>query len=284
MTVQAWFSGGDVDVIPGSSVVISLTVTNLGNSTESFTLSPAGLAAAWTTIRPAYVTLFGGSQELVDVEVHPPRLPGTTAGPTSLGVRIVPQSDPDGVESIETTLAVAPTFDRRIDILQPALRSRRRAVFELMIENQGNTHASCRLHLVDPTGRVDGDFDPPAVGVEPGGSTLVRLKLRATRRQWERRSRSIPFRVDADQQGTLTAEARATLVQAPMLPERLWWRMAALLLLAGALAGAWFALIEPAIREAADDAVADRVVTAPTPTTVPGAPSTATTLPPVRTD
>ena len=79
MTVQAWFAHNEADIEPGSSVKLALTITNLGNVTESFSLSPTGLAAAWSTIRPAYVTLFGGSQETVQVEVSPPRLAGTTA-------------------------------------------------------------------------------------------------------------------------------------------------------------------------------------------------------------
>jgi hypothetical protein len=54
-------------------------------------LSPTGLAAAWSTIRPAYITLFGGSQETVQVEVSPPRLASTTAGPTALGIAWYPR-------------------------------------------------------------------------------------------------------------------------------------------------------------------------------------------------
>lgn len=269
MTVQAWFSTSDVDVAPGASAVLSLTVANIGSTTESYALAPAGLAAGWTTVRPAHITLFGGSEQTVDVEVRPPRLPSTTAGPTALGVRIVPQTDPDEVDTVETTLHVTPTYDRTVNVLQPALRSRRRATFELMVENQGNSQASCRLHLIDPTHRLDGDFDPPAVGVEPGGSTLVRLKIRATRRQWERRSRSIPFRVEADQQGTPTVVGHATFVQAPMLPERLWWRLFTLLLLGGALAGAWFGLLRPEIDRAAERAVDELEPVIPV-TTVPG--------------
>ncbi len=260
MTVQAWFSSNDIDVTPGETAVIALTVSNLGSSTESFVLSPAGLAAGWTTIRPAYVTLFGGSEETVDVEVRPPRLPSTTAGPNALGIRIVPHSDPDAVEMSETTLHITPTYDRTINMLQPALRSRRRAVYELMLENQGNTQASCRLHLIDPSRRLDGDFDPPAVGVEPGGSTLVRLKIKAVRRQWERRSRSIPFRIEADQQGTPTVTGQASFVQAPVIPERIGWRLLLVVLLIGALGGAWLGLVRPEIRRAADKAVAQRVV------------------------
>jgi hypothetical protein len=276
VTVQAWFSSNDIDVTPGETTLIALTVGNLGSSTESFALSPTGLAAGWTTIRPAYVTLFGGSEQTVDVEVRPPRLPTTTAGPNALGIRIVPHGDPDAVEMCETTLHVTPTYDRTINMLQPALRSRRRATYELMLENQGNTQASCRLHLIDPSRRIDGDFDPPAVGVEPGGSTLVRLKVRAGRRQWERRSRSIPFQVEADQQGTPTVSGQASFVQAPVIPERIGWRLVFLVLLIGAFWGAWTGLVRPEIRRAADRAVARRVVPAPVVTipaiTVPGQP------------
>jgi hypothetical protein len=268
VTVQAWFSSNDADVEPGTSVVLSLTVTNLGNTTDSFALNPVGLAAAWSTIRPAYITLFGGSQEAVTVEVSAPRLPSTTAGPTALGVRVVPQTQPDDVETAEITLHVASTFDRRIQMLQPAIRSRRRAVYELMVENAGNSQASCRMHLIDPTGRLDGDFDPPAVGIEPGGSSLIRLKLKATRRQWQRRSRPVPFRVDADQQGAPTAEATASFIQAPMVPERLWARLFGVIALAALLAGAWFGVIKPEIDDAAADAVDELAPVQVVPTTV----------------
>jgi hypothetical protein len=259
MAAQAWFSRSDIEVVPGTSAVFQLTIVNLGDTTETFSLAPVGLAAGWTTIRPGSVTLFGGSQEVVDVEVQPPLLPSTTAGPTALTVRIVPQSDPDDVGSSETTLQVGPTFTRRLHMLQPALRARRTAVYEMMLENQGNTQASCRLHLLDPTGRVDGDFDPPAAGVEPGASTLIRLKVHANRLQWERRSRTVQFTIDADQPGCPTASAPVTFVQASMIPERLFARLLALAFAAAALAAVWFGIVKPAVRDAADDAVAKQL-------------------------
>ena len=268
MAAQAWFSRGDIEVVPGTSAVFQLTIVNLGDTTESFSLAPVGLAAGWTTIRPGSVTLFGGSQEVVDVEVHPPLLPSTTAGPTALTVRIVPQSDPDDVGSSETTLQVGPTYTRRLHMLQPALRARRVAVYEMMLENQGNTQASCRLHLLDPTGRVDGDFDPPAIGVEPGASSLVRLKVHANRLQWERRSRTVQFTIDADQPGCPTASAPVTFVQASMVPERLFSRLVALLAVAAALGLVWVSLIKPAIRNAADDSVAAQLPAAMSSTSV----------------
>jgi hypothetical protein len=267
MSVQAWFSHNDVEVEPGASTVITLRVVNLGANTESFALTPSGLAAPWATVRPAHVTMFGGSEELIEVEIRPPRLSSTTAGPTALGVRIVSQGEPDHVDNVETTLHIEATHDRSIHVLQPAVRSRRRALFEFLVENQGNTQASCRLHLIDPTHRLDGDFDPPAVGVEPGGSSLVRVKVRATRRQWQRRSRSIPFRIEADQLGAETAAGVATLVQAPVLPEQLWSRLGAIVAVAGLVVAAWFAVLRPEIRRVADQAVRAHPVVVTVPVT-----------------
>jgi hypothetical protein len=276
VTVQAWFETTAVDIEPGSSIVLKLTVSNLDTATDSFSLAPVGMAAAWATVRPAYITLFGGAQSTVEVEVHTPRLSSTTAGPVSLGVRIVPHKDPDDVALAEITLLVAPTFDRRLTILQPALRSRRRAVYEMLVENKGNLQAHCQLHLIDPTGRLDGRFDPPAAGVEPGGTTVVRLHTVALHRQWDRRSRTIPFRVEADEQGAPSAAADGTFVQAPMVPERLGSRVLAAALTMGLIALGWFAVVRPAIDDAADRAVAERTgevtattVPAPTGSTVP---------------
>lgn len=255
MAAQAWFSRNETAVEPGSSAVLHLTVANLGESTDTFSIAPVGLASAWTTIRPAVVTLFGGSEEVLDIEVNPPMLPSTTAGPTALSVRIVPQANPDDVSTAETTLIVGVRSDRRILMLQPAIRTRRRATYELLFENRGNTQASCRLRLVDPSGRLDADFDPPSIGVEPGSSSVAKMKVRAKRRQWDRRSRTITFNIEADQPSYPTAVSPATFVQAPMLPEHLWGRLAAAGLAAAALGAAWFGLLKPAIDRAAEKAV-----------------------------
>ena len=272
MAAQAWFSSSDVDVVPGVVSVLQLTVVNLGESTDRFVLTPSGMAAGWTTINPPTITLFGGTQQVVDVAVLPPRLPSTTAGPSSLSIRIVPQSDPDDVRSAEAILNIGGSFERRLDVLQPVLRGRRSATYEMMLENRGNTLASCRLRLVDPSGRVEADFDPPAAGVEPGASILIRMKVHARGLRWERQGRTVPFRIDADQPGSPTATATATFVQAPMVPEHILGRIVALAALAALGLVAWVGVVKPAIRDAAKTAVRDAapaVTVAPNVTTDP---------------
>ncbi|HEY4333549.1 MAG TPA: hypothetical protein VGM78_13295 [Ilumatobacteraceae bacterium] len=257
MVAQAQFTTADSNVQPGETQTLSLAIVNLGNHTETFTLIPAGLLAGWVRLVPPTVTLFGGSMETIKVTLKPPRLSTTPAGSAPLTVRIIPQTDPDDVVIAETTIEIGAFHDRRVHLLQPVVRGRRHARYEFLLENQGNSQASCRLHLIDTSRRLDGDFDPPAVGVEPGGTSLVRLKMKAVRRHWRRGSLTLPFSIEADQQGYPTANANANFIQTPAIPERLGRRFLAVVVLAGALVGAWFGVIKPQTERAARKAARD---------------------------
>jgi hypothetical protein len=282
VTSQAWFVNREVDVSLGSTIVERIVIVNDSDREETYHLASTGLAAGWVTLRPAKVTVAPGGQDDVEVEIRPPRLPGTAAGPTGLTIRISPQRPDVDVLEATITLVVQPVRDRRLTLLYPALRGRLGATYELTLENRGNVQASCRMRLVDTTSRLEAEFQPPSVGVDPGGTVLVRARVRTTQRQWERRRRTLPFRIDAEQTGAPTVTASGTLVQTPMLPERLWsWVIGAVAVLA-LLALGWFGLVKPAIDDAADDAVDQRLTevvttTVASATTLPATTSTAPT-------
>ena len=271
MAAQAWFSLDTVSVVPGAPTSLTLHVENVGDRTESYTIIPAGLTASWTTVTRSNVTLFGGSQDVVEVVVRPPAIYSTSAGPTALAIRIVSQTDPDDEAIAEMLVDVASFDDRRITTLQPVLRARRRATFEFMVENHGNNLANCRLHLVDASNRIDGTFDPPAVGVAPGSSSLVRLSTRAQGGVFRRHDRQLDFEIEATEPDHEPATGMAALIQSPTVSVQFLGRVAGvgLALLAAVLA--WFAVVRPELRDAADRAVADRLgeVSAVPATTVP---------------
>ena len=272
VSVQTWFSSDEVVAQPGAQLTLPLSVHNLSQSTESYTIVPAGLSASWTTIERGNITLFGGSQDVVDVLVTPPAIPTTSAGPSVIAVRVIPQGEPDDAVVAEIVLAIEPFDDRRIVTLQPIQRARRRANYEFMVENHGNGLASCRLKLVDASERIDGSFDPPAVGVAPGGASLVRFKAKAQRGLFRRATRTLDFEVEAEQQGHEPAIATMSLVQPPTIPTAAIARTLAVLALLGCAAAAWFGLIRPEIRDAADASVDARIAEltpAPTDETAP---------------
>ncbi len=289
VSVQAWFAQDETTIRPGSTTSLSLSIENLGEHTEAYTIIPAGMTAAWTTVTRPNVTLFGGSHDVVEIVIRPPAIHTTTAGPTPAAVRVIPQQQPDEAIVAETLLDVQSFDDRRITMLQPLRRGRRRATYEFMVENHGNNLASCRLHLVDRTERVDGSFDPPAVGVAPGSQSLVRLRLKASSGLFRRSERQLDFEIEATEQDHDPAIAHAALIQPPSISARSAWRVLVAAAVVAAVALAWVRVVRPEIRDAADRAVDDRLAelnTSPTATTIavnpaPGDSVVETTLPPV---
>ncbi|NNE12011.1 MAG: hypothetical protein HKN41_07160 [Ilumatobacter sp.] len=283
MSVQVWFAQDEISVQPGESTSLSLAVENVSDRTESYTVIPAGLTAAWTTVTRPNITLFGGSRDVIEVVIRPPAIHSTTAGPTAVAVRVIPQGVPDDAVVAETIATVTPFDDRRITTLQPVQRGRRRATYEFMVENHGNNLASCRLHLVDPSERVDGTFDPPAVGVAPGAASLVRLRLTAQRSFFRRTERQLDFEIEATEQDHPPATGRATLIQPPTIPAGSLAKALGVAAVVAAIVVAWAAVVRPAIDDAAADAVDERLAGADssTATTAPEAEPATTTAPPV---
>jgi hypothetical protein len=144
-------------------------------------------------------------------------------------------------------------------MLQPLQRGRRRANYEFMVENHGNNLASSRLHLVDRTERVDGSFDPPAVGVAPGSQSLVRLRLKAKSGLFRRSERQLDFEIEATEQDHDPAIGHAALIQPPSIPARFVWRALVAAAVVGASALAWVNVVRPELRDAAEQAVDDRL-------------------------
>lgn len=259
VSVQTWFTNEEVVADPGSTVTLALSIHNLGDETDVYTIVPAGLAASWVRVSRGNVTLFGGSQDTVDVLVTAPPLPTTSAGPTVVGVRIISQNDPDEASVAEIVLDVQPFDDRRIVALQPVQRSRRRATYEFMVENHGNGLANCRLKLIDASGRIDGSFDPPAVGVTAGGASLVRLRAKAKRELFRRSIRTLDFEVEAEEQSHDPAAGAMSLVQPPTIPGSLVGRVLATAAIVGAAVFAWFGVVRPEIQNTAEDQVDARI-------------------------
>lgn len=270
MPVYAELSANEIVVAPGGEEHLVLTVRNLGDTTESFVVVPLGLCSGWTLIDPPNVVLFAGEEQGLRITLRPPRSANVTAGVTGLTVRVVPYSTPDETATVEAAVRVLAFHERRLSVLQPVLRSRRAAVFDVVVENLGNEQATCRLHLDDESRRVSGRFEPPSVGIEPGMNSSAQVRVRTRRRRWRGGTATLPFRVEATQEGKPSAMAPATLLQTPLLTPQLGARLLGAALALGALAAAWFGLVRPAMEDAAERAVDDRIdeivdVTLPTP-------------------
>ncbi len=257
MPATGELSTPEVVVVPGEEELVGLTVRNTGAAPESFSLLATGLVQGWTIIDPPSVTLPPGGEGKVQIALRPPRRWSVPAGASPLVIRIVAHDSVDDVAVAEGTVTVLGFDDRRLALAQSVQRGRRKAEFDVVLENLGNARASCRVQIVDPANRVVGRFDPPSMGVDPGDSTSSRVVVKSRRARWARTARSLPFEIAAVQEGHQSAVTAGTLLQTPIVAARTIGRLSALVVAAGLVAAGWFGVVDPAIDDAARRAVTE---------------------------
>ncbi|MFH8481512.1 hydrolytic protein [Streptomyces sp. NPDC018055] len=267
-----------VTVSPGGTATTTLTVRNDGDIVEAYTLEVVGDCAAWSTVEPARVSLYPGTSETVTLTFAPPRSHEVRAGETPLAVRVLPAEHPESVVVPEGTVIVEPFHELRTELEPRRRRGWLGARFRTAVQNTGNTPVDVAF-----TGKQAGEelrlgFTPAQRRLEPGESAEVRLKVRAAKLIWFGEPVTWPFEVEA-------AEAEAPVeavkveaggrepvrpetaqpetvrpepipgefLQLPVLPKWLLIVLAALL----ALLLAWFALVRPAVKSTAKQAVTE---------------------------
>ena len=266
MPIRVELTPDEVIVAPGDEEKLTLTVESSDETADTYGFVATGLSRGWTTIEPPSLRLLPGASGTATVTVRPPRLATVGAGSSSFEIKVFPLRDPDSETSVDGTLTVLGFDDRLIHIAQPVLAGRRRARYDVVFDNVGNVRASTRLTLIDNTRRLKGSFDPPSLGVEPGMSSTARLAVTTKGVRW-RKTRTLPFSVQATQDNHRSTETTANFVQHPVISTRQTGWFFALLAIAALLVGGWYGVARPrldrAVNRAVDQAVARAVTSLP---------------------
>ncbi|MEU3655943.1 hydrolytic protein [Streptomyces sp. NPDC032161] len=251
-----------VTVSPGAEATTALTVRNDGDIVEAYTLEVVGDCAAWSTVEPARVSLYPGTSEVVTVRLAPPRSPEVRAGETPLGVRVLPAERPESVAVPEATVVVEPFHELRAQLDPRRRRGWLGARFRTSVQNRGNTPVDVALTGTQAGEELRLAFSPGQQHLEPGESAELGLRLRARKLIWFGEPATWPFEVEAaekeegdaeDEQPRPPETLSGEFAQLPVFPKWLLIVLAALL----ALLLAWFALVRPAVRSTAKQAVTE---------------------------
>ncbi|MBE1603783.1 hypothetical protein [Actinopolymorpha pittospori] len=263
-----------VTVTPGAIATTTLTVRNDSDIVEAYDLTVAGACADWTTVKPARVSLYPGTSETVTLTLAPPRSPEIRAGEVPLGVRVLPNEHPESVKVLETTVHIGEFHELRTELAPRRRRGWLRGRYLPAVRNQGNTPVRVSFTPGQAGEELGFTFAPAEPALEPGESTEVRLRVRTAKPVWFGNPVVWPFTLDTRETGEReeTAQAHpadivvapslnAEFVQIPIFPKWLLAVLAALL----ALLLAWFALVRPEVRSAAEEAATEAVQPRPTP-------------------
>ncbi len=156
-----------LDVIPGESVEATVSVQNLGDIVDVFTLEVDGIDPSWVTLSTDSMSLFPGDEADSKLTVSIPRSSDAVSGVVAFAVKVTSRKDPSAAVDASCELNIAPFYS-----LQAAITPRRTTGplgrFSISVQNSGNTDLPVFLEGNDPEERCRFSFEPRTLTVPPG--------------------------------------------------------------------------------------------------------------------
>lgn len=273
MTVATSLSSTELTVEAGGEAGCELTIRNAGDVVDQYTLELVGAATDWATVDPPVLNLMPGGQATAVVTFAPPRSSQVLAGQVPFGVRVLSREDPHGSVVEEGAVRVAPFVELVAELLPPRRRGKRRATFQLAVENNGNRPVPARVAAFEPEDdQLDIDVRTTRLETQPGTMTLVKLRTRPHKRFLRGEPKLHPFQVevtepvedDSEDDDAVAPAFEPLVVDGVMIQERLLptWVLPALGVLAlvvAALVALWFTVLEPKVQSIATEQVRKEV-------------------------
>ncbi len=250
-----------VQVTPGATATLGVTVRNTGTVVDQFAIDVLGDAAAWATAEPPALSLFPGTEGTTTVTFAPPRSAEIAAGTVPFAVRASSHEDPAGSAVEEGTVAVGAFSQTFAELLPRTSRGSRGATHELAVDNRGNSRLNASLEPSDPDQLLAFDVRPPGMVVEPGTSQFAKIHVRPRQRFWRGTPKTRPFALAVTTPDGPPINLEGTMLQEAMLPGWLLPALAALAALAVLAAILWLTVLQPSIKSAATQALIDAGIT-----------------------
>ena len=257
MGVLVRLAADQIDVVPGATATLEVAVRNTGTVVDQVTIDILGDAAAWAVADPPTLSLFPATDGAAVIRFSPPRTASTAAGPVPFGIRATSHEDPAGSAVEEGTVTVGAFTDTFAELLPRTSRGRSSATHELAVDNRGNERLNASLEPSDPDQLLAFDIRPPGLVVEPGTSQFAKVRVSPRQRFWRGAPKTRPFKVSVTGPDAAPITLDGTMLQEAVLPR---WLIPALLALLALLLLAvilWLTLLQPSIKSAATQALAD---------------------------
>ena len=256
MAVIASMDRTSITADPGGETSCSIRVRNTGKVVDQILLDVLGDAQPWSTVEPAQLNLLPGTDAVARVVFRPPRSGAVPAGTVPFAVRAMSQEDPDGSTIEEGTVEVNPFFDLKTVLIPGTAHSRRRARYQLVVENEGNTPVHAAVSVADPDRLLEFRVKPDTLVTHPGTATFVRLQAVPKERFLRGPNRTLPFQVLLQAAEFAPATVNGVMVQRQVLPK---WLLPAIAVAVAALVGAvvlWYTVLKPQVHSVATQGAA----------------------------
>ncbi|MFC9754303.1 hypothetical protein [Streptomyces sp. NPDC056921] len=261
MSLTASLDDSSVTAAPGEETALPLRILNSGSTVEEYRFEVVGACAAWSTVEPATLSLYPGDSQTVSLVLRPPRDSTVPAGGTPFGIRVVPTSEQGDTVVPEGRVTVLPFTETTAELVPRSSHGAWRGRHQLAVDNRGNAPLTVRLGAQSGTERARVSFAADTLVIAPGRAEFGKVRIRPAKRVWRGIPVTHPFQLVATPE---VAEGEAPVApvvvdgsyqQEPILPRWLPRALITAAVLLIALVGLWYALLRPAVKSAAREAI-----------------------------
>ena len=202
-----------VSVKPGEEATAEVRIRNRSNVVDQYDIQVVGEPSRWTIAEPTTISLFPDAEGVARVRFRPIRSPEVPAGrkPFSIAVQskasLSIAADQDGIVEVspfrEATLAISPR----------TVRGGVSANYRVTAENRGNVPLQLTFEGVDADELLTFQFDPPALQLGPGQSTVSQLVVQPRATFYDSAPQPRAFKVQLLAEGLAPVIADATILQ-----------------------------------------------------------------------
>lgn len=236
-------STDQIEVEPGSTSVVEVTVDYTGSEADHLELAVEGIDGEWFAIPVSQFTIGPGESATHKVFFKPSRAPESLAGayPFSIKVRSLDSGEVrqlGGELVIRQFFGLASDIDPKRGVLSGV---RPYDYFEVMIVNYGNATQKVQLFGMDDEDELQFKFEEEVVTLSPGQQKTINLTIRAKSRKILSSSVLHGVNIQARnlEHQSVSTSTQATVQQNPLVTGT---TLAALILLA-VIVGFWFSLM-----------------------------------------
>ena len=193
-------------VEPGQRDRVLALVRNQGTIVDNYQLRVEGMPEDWYSIYPDTVYLVpfgtGGTYEQeVEIHIHPPRSPEAEAKLWDLLVVAHSKAQSRTAASAPFGLVIKPYTETSTSIRPQRAKGRRKAHYDVAVENKANAPVLVALEGEDQDDELDFGFNRPPHEIPPGKTIQTGMQVRPPKQIWIGRPTEHRFTVQ-----TLTGE------------------------------------------------------------------------------
>ena len=202
----------NIQLNPGDSAEIAITVQNSSNLVDVFSLEVVGLDSSWCQLSLVHSSLFPGDKAESTLTISPPKVSASLAKNYPFTIKVNSQKDPTQFTEKPATLDLMPffTFDASV---RPQKDTNPKGYFLIELSNSGNSDLNIQMTGNDQESLCRFLFDPQRPRVAPGENTRVELVVEPAKRPLRGRPRS--YRL------TLTATSDPGTAEPKIIPAEL---------------------------------------------------------------